>query len=167
MFCKTPGRGSCCLEGSETVAEQQQYLQCMDEIETDLQFIGVTAIEDKLQDEVAQSISLMLDAGVKVWMITGDKQETAINIAISCKLFTNGDDLLVCNGTKSNASRVVEQVCAYCFSVLTAPPTSPQLCRVSSLLGAIPNTTVQYAQQSLHLLQSYHGLARFFAVCGK
>jgi magnesium-transporting ATPase (P-type) len=87
----------------------------MDEIESDLQFIGVTAIEDKLQDEVPQSISTMLNAGVKVWMITGDKQETAINIAISCKLFTNTDDLLICNGTKSNALQIVEQVWIYCF----------------------------------------------------
>jgi magnesium-transporting ATPase (P-type) len=82
----------------------------MDEIESDLQLIGVTAIEDKLQDEVPQSIATMLDAGVKVWMITGDKQETAINIAISCKLFPDADDLLICNGTKTNALQIVEQV---------------------------------------------------------
>lgn len=41
-------------------------MQCMNEIEMDLELIGVTAIEDKLQDEVPESIATMLDAGVKV-----------------------------------------------------------------------------------------------------
>ena len=44
-----------------------------------------------------QAIQTLLDADIKVWMITGDKQETAINIGISCKLIRKPDDLLVCN----------------------------------------------------------------------
>jgi phospholipid-transporting ATPase len=83
----------------------------MDELEMDLELIGVTAIEDKLQSEVPESIATMLDAGVKVWMITGDKQETAINIAVSCKLFTNSDSLLTCNAEKHSALSRVQQVC--------------------------------------------------------
>ena len=41
---------------------------------------GVTAIEDKLQDGVAQTIANLEMAGIKIWVLTGDKQETAINI---------------------------------------------------------------------------------------
>jgi len=48
--------------------------------------IGSTAIEDKLQDEVADTISFMKDAGIKVWVLTGDKVETAINIGVSAGL---------------------------------------------------------------------------------
>jgi P-type E1-E2 ATPase len=48
--------------------------------------IGSTAIEDKLQDQVADTIDFMKRAGIKVWVLTGDKIETAINIGISCKL---------------------------------------------------------------------------------
>ncbi|DBA65766.1 hypothetical protein WJX79_001197 [Trebouxia sp. C0005] len=67
------------------------------EIEADLEFVGVTAIEDKLQEGVPAAIQSLLDAGMKVWVITGDKQETAINIAISCKLIRHPDSLLICN----------------------------------------------------------------------
>jgi P-type E1-E2 ATPase len=51
-----------------------------------LQVIGATAIEDKLQDEVGETIDSLMKAGIKVWVLTGDKIETAINIAFSCKL---------------------------------------------------------------------------------
>ena len=63
------------------------------EIEKDLELIGVTAIEDKLQDGVPEAIKTLLDANIRVWMITGDKQETAVNIAVSCDLVRNVDDV--------------------------------------------------------------------------
>jgi magnesium-transporting ATPase (P-type) len=68
-----------------------------EEIEHDFFLIGSTATEDKLQDEVADTIEFMKRAGIKVWVLTGDKIETAINIGISCKLIRKPDDLLVCN----------------------------------------------------------------------
>lgn len=46
--------------------------------------IGATAIEDKLQDEVGETIDFCKKAGIKVWVLTGDKIETAINIGFSC-----------------------------------------------------------------------------------
>ena len=55
-------------------------------IEKDLELIGSTAIEDKLQDEVPETIEFMKEAGIKVWVLTGDKIETAINIGYSAKL---------------------------------------------------------------------------------
>ncbi|KAL5275865.1 ATP8B2 family protein [Megaselia abdita] len=62
-----------------------------EEIESDLILVGVTAIEDKLQDGVPQAIANLQMAGIKIWVLTGDKQETAINIGYSCQLLT--DDL--------------------------------------------------------------------------
>ena len=50
--------------------------------------IGATAIEDKLQDGVPDAIASLADAGIKLWVLTGDKQETAINIGYSCHLLT-------------------------------------------------------------------------------
>ena len=70
-----------------------------DVIERELELVGVTAIEDKLQDSVPETIHQLLRAGLKVWMITGDKQETAINIAISCRLFCDEAFRLVCNAS--------------------------------------------------------------------
>lgn len=63
-----------------------------EEIESDMKLVGVSAIEDKLQDGVSDCIARLQMAGIKVWVLTGDKQETAINIGYSCQLLT--DDMV-------------------------------------------------------------------------
>jgi P-type E1-E2 ATPase len=60
-----------------------------DVMEKDFELIGATAIEDKLQDEVDKAIMAMKKGGIKVWVLTGDKIETAINIGFSCKLLND------------------------------------------------------------------------------
>ncbi|XP_049937376.1 phospholipid-transporting ATPase ID isoform X2 [Schistocerca serialis cubense] len=60
-----------------------------EEIEKDMTLLGATAIEDKLQDGVPQTIANLGLAGIKIWVLTGDKQETAINIGYSCQLLTD------------------------------------------------------------------------------
>ena len=60
--------------------------QVATKIETDLTLLGATAIEDKLQDGVPETIANLILGGVKVWVLTGDKQETAINIGYSCQV---------------------------------------------------------------------------------
>ena len=62
---------------------------CYEEIEKNLELIGATAIEDKLQDGVPETIANLSAAGIKIWVLTGDKQETAINIGYSCQLLTD------------------------------------------------------------------------------
>lgn len=57
-----------------------------DQVERDFMLIGCTAVEDKLQDGVPEAIADFIQANVKVWMLTGDKLETAENIAYSCRL---------------------------------------------------------------------------------
>lgn len=60
--------------------------------------IGSTAIEDRLQDDVPDTIAFAKKAGVKVWVLTGDKIETAINIGMSAKLLDTSDvmDMYLC-----------------------------------------------------------------------
>ncbi|KAJ4973795.1 hypothetical protein NE237_006969 [Protea cynaroides] len=58
-------------------------------IEKDLILIGSTAIEDKLQEGVSACIETLSRAGIKIWVLTGDKMETAINIAYACSLINN------------------------------------------------------------------------------
>ncbi|KAF8228738.1 phospholipid-translocating P-type ATPase [Tricholoma matsutake] len=55
-------------------------------LERDLELLGLTGVEDKLQDDVKSTLELLRNAGVKIWMLTGDKIETARCIAISTKL---------------------------------------------------------------------------------
>lgn len=59
-------------------------------IERDFLLLGCTAVEDKLQDKVPQCIADFIVANIKVWMLTGDKLETAENIAYSCQLIQEG-----------------------------------------------------------------------------
>lgn len=58
-----------------------KFMQVAELIEKDLILIGCTAIEDKLQEGVPDCIETLARAGIKIWVLTGDKMETAINIA--------------------------------------------------------------------------------------
>ena len=74
-------------------------------IEHDFELLGATAIEDKLQDGVPDTIHTLQEAGIKVWVLTGDRQETAINIGMSCKLISEDMTLLIINEDSSPATR--------------------------------------------------------------
>jgi len=81
-----------------------------DRIENHLWLIGGTAIEDRLQDGVPESISLLAQAGIKLWVLTGDKVETAINIGFSCNLLDNDMDLIILKVTDDNIESVEAQI---------------------------------------------------------
>lgn len=59
-------------------------------LERDLELLGVTGVEDKLQRDVKPSLELLRNAGIKIWMLTGDKVETARCVAVSAKLVARG-----------------------------------------------------------------------------
>ena len=59
-------------------------------LENDLELLGVTGVEDKLQRDVKPSLELLRNAGIKIWMLTGDKVETARCVAVSSKLVSRG-----------------------------------------------------------------------------
>lgn len=64
--------------------------EVVDKLENEFRLLGSTAIEDRLQDEVEETISKIKLAGIKLWVLTGDKVETAINIGYACSLLDNG-----------------------------------------------------------------------------
>lgn len=70
-------------------------------IERELTLLGASAIEDRLQDEVPETIEYLLQCQIRVWLLTGDKQETAINIGMSSRLISPEINLFVLNGTAS------------------------------------------------------------------
>ncbi|PRP84971.1 putative phospholipid-transporting ATPase IA isoform b [Planoprotostelium fungivorum] len=78
-------------------------------IETDLEIIGCTAIEDKLQEGVPDTIEYLLQCGMKVWVITGDKQQTAINIGYATKLLVKEQPQVIINIDK-NAAKPGESI---------------------------------------------------------
>uniref|UniRef100_A0A8B9QGV1 Phospholipid-transporting ATPase n=1 Tax=Apteryx owenii TaxID=8824 RepID=A0A8B9QGV1_APTOW len=89
---------STALEGRE-----DKLSELYEEIEKDLMLLGATAIEDKLQDGVPQTIETLAKASIKIWVLTGDKQETAVNIGYSCNLL-NDDmaDVFIIEGSTSD-----------------------------------------------------------------
>jgi phospholipid-translocating ATPase len=74
---------------------EEKMEEVSDAIERDLFLLGGTAIEDRLQDGVPETIAVLAEAGIKLWVLTGDKVETAINIGFSCNLLDNDMDLIM------------------------------------------------------------------------
>lgn len=74
-------------------------------VERNLNLLGATAIEDKLQDGVPEAIESLRQAGIRVWVLTGDKQETAISIGLLCKLLTPDMQHIIINGTSEGECR--------------------------------------------------------------
>ncbi|KAM3415258.1 Phospholipid-transporting ATPase [Cercospora zeina] len=81
-----------------------------DRIERELTLLGGTAIEDRLQDGVPDAIALLAQAGIKLWVLTGDKVETAINIGFSCNLLDNDMDLIVLKVEDDNLAQAEDEL---------------------------------------------------------
>lgn len=67
-------------------------------------WLGATGIEDKLQDGVQETMCALRAAGIVVWLLTGDKTETAINVAYSAKLFSANMELLQLSARSKEAA---------------------------------------------------------------
>ena len=78
------------------IANREEEVARVDgQIEVELKLLGSTAIEDKLQDEVADTIKFMKRTGIKVWVLTGDKVQTAIEIGVSAGLIDETMDRII------------------------------------------------------------------------
>jgi magnesium-transporting ATPase (P-type) len=96
-------------EASQSMTERDERIEeVASEMERGFTLVGSTAIEDQLQDDVDGTIKFMREAGIRVWVLTGDKIETAINIGFSCKLLTNDMQQYLIDG--ANESAVLDQI---------------------------------------------------------
>lgn len=77
------------LNSARTALQQREERleEAFNFIERDLQLLGATGVEDKLQDKVQETIEALRLAGIKVWVLTGDKHETAVSVSLSCGHF--------------------------------------------------------------------------------
>lgn len=83
-------------EAATSLTQRQEKIEAVAEsIEIQLELTGATAIEDKLQTGVPDAIQRLTRAGIKIWMLTGDKRETAINIGHSCSLIKNYSTIMI------------------------------------------------------------------------
>lgn len=93
-------------KASTSIHDRESKLaQAAELIETNLFLMGATAIEDKLQDGVPETIFKLAMADIKLWVLTGDKQETAINIGYSCQLLNSDMKLIIINERSLDATR--------------------------------------------------------------
>ncbi|GAV61079.1 E1-E2_ATPase domain-containing protein/HAD domain-containing protein [Cephalotus follicularis] len=96
------------IQAKSSLRDREKKLDEVAElIENNLNLIGATAIEDKLQEGVPTCIETLSRAGIKIWVLTGDKMETAINIAYACNLINNGMKQFIIS-SETNAIREVE-----------------------------------------------------------
>uniref|UniRef100_A0A3Q1C179 Phospholipid-transporting ATPase n=1 Tax=Amphiprion ocellaris TaxID=80972 RepID=A0A3Q1C179_AMPOC len=119
-------------------------------LEKNLMLLGATAIEDRLQAGVPETIATLMRADIKIWVLTGDKQETAINIGYSCRLVTHGMSLIIVNEDSLDATRAT--LTAHCSSL------GDSLRKENELALIIDGQTLKYAL-SFELRQAFLDLA--------
>lgn len=91
------------LEASTSLVDRQERIEAAAElIERSFDLAGATAIEDKLQQGVPETIDMLRRANIKVWMLTGDKRETAINIAHSARICKPFSEIYVLDATEGS-----------------------------------------------------------------
>uniref|UniRef100_A0A8B9MSE9 Phospholipid-transporting ATPase n=1 Tax=Accipiter nisus TaxID=211598 RepID=A0A8B9MSE9_9AVES len=150
------------LEAESSIENREELLfQSALRIEKNLHLLGATGIEDRLQDGVPETIANLRKAGLQIWVLTGDKQETAVNIAYACKLLDHDEEIITLNAESPETCAVLLEQCLQCveskFSNTTIdeaagnmtvgftplyPPSSPVL---SSLGLVIDGRTLAYA----------------------
>uniref|UniRef100_A0A8C2HI54 Phospholipid-transporting ATPase n=1 Tax=Cyprinus carpio TaxID=7962 RepID=A0A8C2HI54_CYPCA len=102
-----------------------------EEIEQDMMLLGATAVEDKLQDGVPETIAILSLANIKIWVLTGDKQETAVNIGYSCKMLTDDmTEIFIVNGHTVQSVREELRYNSKC-----SPPQAPPSSLLESISG--------------------------------
>ncbi|KAM9578781.1 phospholipid-transporting ATPase VD isoform 3-T4 [Guaruba guarouba] len=82
---------------------EELLLESAIRLETELTLLGATGIEDRLQEGVSDTIQALRKAGIKIWMLTGDKRETAVNIAYACKLLEPDDIIFTLESQNKDA----------------------------------------------------------------
>ncbi|KAJ3192958.1 hypothetical protein HK101_005687 [Irineochytrium annulatum] len=109
-----------------------------EEVECGLGLLGSTAIEDRLQTGVPETIDKLRRAGIKVWMLTGDKRETAINIAYTCELVKETSEVILVEGaTTKDLEKSIHESTAKCIA--SRHPVSAPFVSCNSAPGNLIN----------------------------
>uniref|UniRef100_A0A8C3V1X3 ATPase phospholipid transporting 11C n=1 Tax=Catharus ustulatus TaxID=91951 RepID=A0A8C3V1X3_CATUS len=128
---------------------EEKMAKVFDDTEADMHLIGATAVEDRLQEQLAETIEALHAAGMKVWVLTGDKMETAKSTCYACRLFQTSTELLeltartVGDGDRKEDrlhellleyhKKLIQDICLKCTAVLCcrmAPLQKAQIVRM-------------------------------------
>ncbi|XP_062457551.1 phospholipid-transporting ATPase VA isoform X2 [Rhea pennata] len=103
------------LEAESSVENREELLfQSALRVEKNLHLLGATGIEDRLQDGVPETIANLRKAGLQIWVLTGDKQETAVNIAYACKLLDHDEEIITLNAESPETCAILLEQCLQC-----------------------------------------------------
>ena len=120
-----PRHAQACISMSN---REEQLEALASEIETQIELLGVTAIEDKLQEDVGGTIDRLRNAGIKVWMLTGDKLETAINIGLATSLLnTSGMHRVILSRMGTDMKEALKRTKAEFDQVLALSSATPDV----------------------------------------
>lgn len=132
-------------EAETSLVDRQERIEEAGEIiEQKFELAGATAIEDKLQEGVPDTIDKLRRANIKVWMLTGDKRETAINIGHSARVCKPYSQVYILDSTQGNLQ-----------DSLTV--TLNDVCR-----GMVPHSVLVIDGQTLSIIDSDEDLAMLF-----
>ncbi|PKA58527.1 Phospholipid-transporting ATPase 1 [Apostasia shenzhenica] len=122
-------------------------------IESNLCILGASGIEDKLQQGVPEAIESLRLAGIKVWVLTGDKQETAISIGYSCKLLTGDMTQIIINShSKDSCKKSLEDALAMIQKVASMAPEAENSTRGAD--GRVPLALIIDGTSLVYILES-------------
>uniref|UniRef100_A0A8D0AS42 Phospholipid-transporting ATPase n=1 Tax=Sander lucioperca TaxID=283035 RepID=A0A8D0AS42_SANLU len=124
-------------EASTAMEGREERLdELYEEIEKDLLLLGATAVEDKLQDGVPQTIEQLAKADIKIWVLTGDKQETAENIGYSCNMLREEmkEIFVVAFALEKNLQLELLRTACMCQTVICCRVTPLQKAQVVQLV---------------------------------
>uniref|UniRef100_A0A8C1WWJ3 Phospholipid-transporting ATPase n=1 Tax=Cyprinus carpio TaxID=7962 RepID=A0A8C1WWJ3_CYPCA len=157
------------LHEARTALQQREerLVEVFNFIEKDLELLGATGVEDKLQDKVQETIESLRLAGIKVWVLTGDKHETAVSVSLSCGHFHRTMNILELVKQKSDSElglihglvvdgaslslalreheKLFMEVCKNCSAVLCCRMAPLQKAKVVRLLKTSPEKPITLA----------------------
>ncbi|KAG2034818.1 hypothetical protein BDR03DRAFT_1093565 [Suillus americanus] len=110
------------------------------EVEHSLQILGATALEDKLQEGVPEAIEMLHRAGIKLWILTGDKLQTAIEIGFSCNLLKQDTEIMILSADSPESTLAQIEAGLNKIASMLGPPTSKTMER-----GFVPGAKISFA----------------------
>jgi magnesium-transporting ATPase (P-type) len=129
---------------SNDLNKDDQLCELYDQLEYNFEYLGSSAIEDLLQDKVPETIADLMSANIRLWVLTGDKQETAIEIGKSCNLINEREMELVIFSSK-NKEEFTDKLTHY----LLAPPKKSKMSLV------IDGSTLTFVLEDEYLAKAF------------
>uniref|UniRef100_A0A4W6EHI1 ATPase phospholipid transporting 11C n=1 Tax=Lates calcarifer TaxID=8187 RepID=A0A4W6EHI1_LATCA len=155
---------------------EEKLMAVYNQVETGMSLIGATAVEDRLQEEAAETMEALQGAGIKIWVLTGDKMETAKSTCYACRLFQRNTELLELtvrtleDGGRRREERLHEllieyhkknlflQICQNCTTVLCCRMAPLQKAQVRTISSPITLSIGDGANDVSMILEAHVGI---------